>query len=282
MKTFPDLLMVQLGKFYFDSTWQPKKYNVEIDVPHNFDLCAFKDIFEPLCEDQMLPENMEVEQPKEEIEVDMNVVNELVQMGMKMYPAKRAVHVTGGDLMEAVMWLTTPGENGMTRNEDPAYDSPKYKPTPSQPSASQTRKPVPEFDPASVGTLTAFTGLSEGQAKYLLKEHKGNVEAATNYYFENMGVPVPSLTDEPMDTSEPSQPPKEPVFTNGVPEYTLRSFISHMGSNATAGHYVAHVRKDINKDEWVIVNDDKACISQKPPFTYGYLYIFERKKPSAS
>ena len=57
--------------------------------------------------------------------------------------------------------------------------------------------------------------------------------------------------------------------------YRLRAFISHMGTSTSSGHYVCHILKD---DRWVIYNDEKVALSEKPPITLGYLYLYERLK----
>jgi ubiquitin carboxyl-terminal hydrolase 5/13 len=66
---------------------------------------------------------------------------------------------------------------------------------------------------------------------------------------------------------------------NGPSKYQLRAFISHMGSSTHSGHYVAHVLRDDGK--WYIFNDEKVAISQNPPKSLGYLYLYRRINGSA-
>ena len=53
--------------------------------------------------------------------------------------------------------------------------------------------------------------------------------------------------------------------------YELIGFVSHIGANATCGHYVCHVKQD---NQWIMFNDNKVFISQKPPTTRGYIYLY--------
>ena len=50
------------------------------------------------------------------------------------------------------------------------------------------------------------------------------------------------------------------------------AWLCHMGASAQTGHYVCHILKD---GRWVIFNDRKVALSQKPPRDLAYMYIFE-------
>jgi ubiquitin carboxyl-terminal hydrolase 5/13 len=60
---------------------------------------------------------------------------------------------------------------------------------------------------------------------------------------------------------------------DGVGEYSLVGFVSHMGRNTACGHYVAHIRKE---GKWAIFNDRKVAESEEPPKGHGYLYFYRR------
>eukprot|EP00168_Porphyra_purpurea_P017970 TRINITY_DN6474_c0_g1_i1.p1 TRINITY_DN6474_c0_g1~~TRINITY_DN6474_c0_g1_i1.p1 ORF type:complete len:156 (-),score=59.41 TRINITY_DN6474_c0_g1_i1:178-591(-) len=64
------------------------------------------------------------------------------------------------------------------------------------------------------------------------------------------------------------------TVTDGAGRYELVGFASHMGASTASGHYVAHIRK---AGKWVIFNDEKVAISEKPPREFGYLYLYRRK-----
>ena len=63
-------------------------------------------------------------------------------------------------------------------------------------------------------------------------------------------------------------------LNSGPPKYKLLAFISHMGKSTLCGHYVAHIFKD---GRWVIFNDEKVALSEKPPKGMGYLYMYKRE-----
>lgn len=56
--------------------------------------------------------------------------------------------------------------------------------------------------------------------------------------------------------------------------YSLIGFVSHMGTSATCGHYVCHIKKE---GRWVIYNDTKVAISEAPPREMAYLYFYKRE-----
>lgn len=63
------------------------------------------------------------------------------------------------------------------------------------------------------------------------------------------------------------------VPLDGPGKYELVGFVSHMGANTACGHYVAHLLKE---GRWVIFNDEKVAVSERPPKDLGYLYLFKR------
>lgn len=67
---------------------------------------------------------------------------------------------------------------------------------------------------------------------------------------------------------------REKRFFDGPAQYTLRGFITHMGSSPHSGHYVCHLRRD---GVWYLYNDEKVAVSQNPPKSLGYIYLYEQK-----
>ncbi len=67
--------------------------------------------------------------------------------------------------------------------------------------------------------------------------------------------------------------PAKQELDDGPGRYTLIGFISHMGSNTSCGHYVCHIKKG---SQWVIFNDEKVAVSERPPKDIGYAYLFKR------
>merc|ERR1712110_764235 len=101
MKTMPENLFVQMGKFYFDANLQPKKHHdIEIIVPNELTLEPFRNsCFEAISKEMMLPEEAPIE-----VSVDMVKVNQLMEMGFGIYACKRAIHATN-DVMSGMEWL---------------------------------------------------------------------------------------------------------------------------------------------------------------------------------
>ena len=257
MTSFPDLLMVQLGKFYFDDQWQPKKYNIEVDVPNEFSLAAFKNSSEKIADSELLPEEGPVE-----VQIDMVKVRQLVEMGFSENACKRAIH-TVGEVSAGLDWLCGHLEDPDLNDPFQVFVAP----------VKTSGKNSIEFKAEDIMMITSM-GFTEKQAKKALKNTDNNVARAADWIFSHMD----ELDDDDVDENDANKVSTEPEFTDGNAEYVLRAIISHMGSNATAGHYVSHVRKNVSEDKWVIVNDEKASHSVAPPKKMGYLYLFERKK----
>jgi len=248
-----------LGKFYYDDNWQPKKYNVEVDVPNEFSLAAFKNTTEKIEEANLLPDEAPIE-----VQVDMSKVSQLMEMGFSENACKRAIH-TVGEVQAGLDWLCG-------HLEDPDLNEPLFIAPVKQNTASASTSI--EYKPEDIMMITSM-GFTEKQAKKALKSTDNNVARAADWIFSHMD----ELNDDDEETNNNNNDANaEPEFTDGDAEYVLRAIISHMGSNATAGHYVSHVRKNLDEDKWVIVNDEKASHSIAPPKKLGYLYLFERKK----
>jgi len=56
-------------------------------------------------------------------------------------------------------------------------------------------------------------------------------------------------------------------------EYRMVAFISHMGTSTKCGHYVCHILCD---DQWVIFNDEKVALSERPPKDLAYIFLYQR------
>merc|ERR1712071_464353 len=134
-----------------------------------------------------------------------------------------------------------------------------------------------EFKAEDLMMITSM-GFTEKQAKKALKNTDNNVARAADWIFSHMDELDDDVEENGANDANNENNASAPEFTDGNAEYVLRAIISHMGSNATAGHYVSHVRKSVSEDKWVIVNDEKASHSVAPPKKMGYLYLFERKK----
>jgi len=109
-----------------------------------------------------------------------------------------------------------------------------------------------------------------------------NADTAVAWIFENMENPAYLVPP----TEAPQAPPaaranpdisEDDIVArnNGTGHYKMRAIISHIGNSTGGGHYVAHVF-DTTLGQWILYNDRKVAISDKPPLEHGYAYIFER------
>ena len=57
--------------------------------------------------------------------------------------------------------------------------------------------------------------------------------------------------------------------------YQLRASCLHKGNKADFGHYVA-VYKEKDLDGWVLCNDARVVVANKPPTEECYLVFYER------
>lgn len=128
-------------------------------------------------------------------------------------------------------------------------------------------------NPESLGLLMSM-GFDERQATKALKATDGNVERATDWIFSHADdMDITEAAPVSNASSTTSQTNKN--YRDGSGKYKLVAFISHMGTSAQVGHYVCHIKKD---GQWVIFNDSKVALSQKPPKNLGYLYLYKREE----
>ena len=64
----------------------------------------------------------------------------------------------------------------------------------------------------------------------------------------------------------------EARHTPGIINY-LFYLLTSIVYNSTFSHYVAHLKKG---GIWYIFNDEKVAVSQNPPKSLGYIYLYER------
>jgi len=146
---------------------------------------------------------------------------------------------------------------------DPDFDAPIEAPAPAAGGAPAASAASEE----SIAMLESM-GFSRPQVLKALKATNNNVERAADWIFSHMDTmdadddaPAPAAAAAPADN-----------MSDHSGKYRLKAIISHMGTSAHCGHYVAHVRKD---GRWVLYNDEKVSVSENPPFDLGYLYVYE-------
>uniref|UniRef100_A0A915MVI8 Ubiquitin carboxyl-terminal hydrolase n=1 Tax=Meloidogyne javanica TaxID=6303 RepID=A0A915MVI8_MELJA len=118
--------------------------------------------------------------------------------------------------------------------------------------------------------------------KACIETKNAGLESAANWILQHiddadLNAPHHSLVEGLMSTRPDVNLKPKKYHPNG--QYKLCAFISHMGSSPHSGHYVAHVKRDDGL--WYIFNDEKVAISQNPPKSLGYLYLYKRQEPKS-
>lgn len=270
-KTFPEYLAINLKRYYLAEDWTPKKLDVSVPMPAELDLSALRGT--GLVDGEVLMPEDHVEQGDEEtqgIAPDPAIVSQLVAMGFSENGSKRAAIATNNVSAEASMeWV-------FAHMEDPDFNDPPVlqHPTPNGSSASTDKT---EFSPEAIISLTTM-GFNDSQAKAALRATGGSLERAADWLFchaDDLNAAV-SEVEATAGTERGEREDSDKIsHIDGTPKYELLGFASHLGSNTSCGHYVAHIKKD---SHFVLYNDEKVALSQNPPTDLGFLYIYRRKR----
>ncbi|EFJ49271.1 hypothetical protein VOLCADRAFT_90020 [Volvox carteri f. nagariensis] len=303
--SFPPYLLVQINRYFQDTDWTLKKMEVLVDVPDHLDLEPLR-ATGPHPGERMQPaepEEQQQQQQQQHVAVAVNqggggaaaqqpqpqpdeaLVSALVDMGFEANACRRAAVAVSNSGAEAAMeWL-------LIHLDDPDINDPLPEPTQAGGAGGGAPAAAPA-DPEKTSQLTAM-GFSETHAAAALQACNGSLERAADWLFNHMddldaavakvlsaggsggdgggGTAAPPTATAAAAPSGGSSPAGQ--LLDGPGRYELVGFISHMGSNLACGHYVAHIKKD---GRWVIFNDEKVAVSEKPPRDLGYLYLFRR------
>lgn len=254
--TFPDFLFIQARKFELGPDWAPIKLDISLQVPDYLDLSEYRGTGKKDSEVELVEE---AEPIVPEFHLNENVISQLMDMGFSADAAKRAAYHTrnNNDPEAAVNWC-------MAHMEDSDFNSPFEMP-------NMGPKTTPKAQLSEEGIMMLQSmGFNRAQAMKALEATNNNIERAADWIF--------SHTDEIMNLDEntPTQSNEataETKYRDGSGNYKLVAFISHMGTNASVGHYVAHILKD---DKWCIFNDENVAQSENPPRDLAYLYLYKR------
>ncbi len=259
--TFPQYLLIQAKKFEHAADWSPIKLDVSLQVPETLDIASLRS--GGLRQGEVELSDESDAQPT--IALNENVIQQLVDMGFSREGSRRAAYHTrdANDAEAAVNWC-------MSHMEDDDFNLPFEIPG-SKPAASAQRA-AKVYDEEKINSIVPL-GFTRAQAIKALEATGMNVERAVDWIFNH--------PDELMDTSEETQSSNQPAasssqsatYKDGNGVYRLVGFISHMGTNANVGHYVAHLFKN---GKWTIFNDENVALSENPPKDLAYLYLYER------
>ncbi|CEF65782.1 Ubiquitin carboxyl-terminal hydrolase [Strongyloides ratti] len=246
MLNMPKYVIFQVRKFEITPQYTIKKMDIDIEVPHQINLEPFRGKGK-LEGEELLPED--------DVQIDTcnsMMLGQIMDMGFSEVASRKALRSTGNaDVNVALYWL-------MEHADDPDLNIP----IPNQPLPNGTR----EFAPNLVSQITCL-GFDSYSANYALEQTNGDVNSAAELLFTNPGsVPLPSQVISTSNDTKQS-------YEDNQGNYVLKAFISHMGTSPHSGHYVVHIRIE---NTWYIYNDEKVAISQNPPFSLGYIYMYER------
>ncbi|KAI1882626.1 hypothetical protein AGOR_G00236820 [Albula goreensis] len=300
--SFPDYMVVQIKKFTFGTDWIPKKIDVSVDMPDFLDLSRLRatglqagemelpDLSPPV----MVPENNRGSSMNflDSSDIDESSVLQLAEMGFPMEACRKAVYYTGSMGTEmAFSWI-------IAHMEEPDFAEPLAMDSfagvspafPTLPSFMESQPPE-----ESVAILTSM-GFPRQQSIRALRATNNNLERALDWIFthsdseENSDAASDIADTEPDDEAiaganghsdsglpQNQQERLSPTVRDGPGRYELLAFISHMGTSTKSGHYVCHIKKE---GRWIIYNDHKVCLSEKPPKDWGYLYFYHRLSSS--
>lgn len=275
-QTFPQYLVVHLKRYYITEDWTPKKLDAAVLMPQELDLNELK-ASGPLPGEEMLSDEIPMSYTAVEsspsIVPNPEIVSQLMAMGFSENGSKRAALATMNAGTEASMeWV-------FAHMEDPDFNDP---PPPAGVIAQDNPLVDVSQDSDAIAQLTAM-GFTERQAKAALMTSDGSLERAADWLFSqpsgaDLDAAIASIEAE-ADGAEcreegEAKTMEQTDFVDGEPRYELLGFASHLGSNTSCGHYVAHIKKD---GRFVLYNDAKVALSQNPPIDLGFLYVYRRK-----
>ncbi len=261
LATLPEFLLIQAKKFEFAPDWSPIKLNVSLQVPDELDINELRGTGLRPGEVELVDE--EVNQ-KPEYQLNETLVSQLMDMGFSLDSCKRAVYNTreANNYEAAVNWACT-------HMEDADFNDTFVLP------ASQTKKVEKKekvYNEDSIEAIISM-GFTRQQAMKALDATDMNIERAVDWIFNHTDELMDFGGNDEQSGAASSKQENTSNYRDGNGNYKLVALISHMGTNANCGHYVAHILKN---DRWVIFNDENVALSENPPKDLAYLYFYQR------
>eukprot|EP00434_Breviolum_minutum_P016325 symbB.v1.2.014386.t1/scaffold1052.1/size141681/3 len=264
--TMPRYLLVQLQRYFVDEKWCPAKLDCKVPMPETLNLEHLRGKGLQAGEEEM-PEEPDAGATAPTAaaapEADEMIVAQLLSMGIGENAAKRAsLAVNNSGAEAACAWF-------FEHSEDPDINLP-----PTAGYAGGTAAAAEGFDPEAVSMLCSM-GFAEGHVHAALKSCMNSVERAADWLFshaDDLDAAVAAVNGSSNATPSEAKADNE----DGVGEYELMGFVSHIGKHTSHGHYVCHMRRG-EGGSWVIFDDSKVAKSEAPPLELGYLYLYRRK-----
>ena len=276
-RSFPQYLMVKLGRYTMGDNWVQVKIDARVPVPETLNLSAYAREGLADGEEEMpeAPSDVHAAPPAATVaEADAAVVAQLMSMGFSENGSKRAALATGNSDAEMAMnWV-------FAHMEDADFNDPPAAPADT---AAAAPTAVVGISPDMIEMLMNY-GFNEIQCTAALTATNSNIERAADWLFSHdnaAGITAETVAAMNSDSSGGSEASSSgadarvPAFgAAGTGEYELMSIISHIGRNTDHGHYVCH--RKLPTGEWALFNDEKVAQSGMPPLEHGFMYLFRK------
>jgi len=280
LRSFPDYLMVKLGRYTMGDNWVQVKIDARVPVPELLDLSEYAREGLGADEQEMPEATSDAPVPAAAstavvAEADAGIVAQLVSMGFSENGSKRAAMATGNSDAEVAMnWV-------FAHMEDPDFNDPLAAAAPSGGAAAAPATATAAISPDLIEMLMNY-GFNEIQCTAALTATNSDIERAADWLFSHDNVAgITAETVAAMNSGSGvggggTSDSVVPAFgAAGRGEYELMSIISHIGRNTDHGHYVCH--RKLPTGEWALFNDEKVAVSGKPPLEHGFMYLFRKK-----
>jgi len=259
--TMPRYLLVKLGRYYVDEKWTPQKLDCLVPMPESLNLEHLRSKGKQGSEVELPEDAAAAAAPAAGAgpQADAAMVSEICGMGLDISEnaAKRACVKTmnaGSEI--AVAWY-------FDHMEDADIN------------ASLDGAPAAggDVDMEAVAMLASM-GFPEAHVTTVLKHVGGSQERAADWLFNHADDLDGAVAALGRDAAAGGNSAAR-EYADGVGDYELVGFVSHIGRNTSSGHYVCH--KKAADGKWVIFDDSKVAQSEKPPLDLGYVYLYRRK-----
>jgi len=265
--TLPEVLIIVTQRFTFQN-WTPTKVTTKVNtILNNLDLETYKVKGGVQEGEKALPEGGEVEMEVDP-EINTEMLNQCVMMGLPEQAAKHALHNTGNQNADAaVTWYFSNMDNPDISGPLPKVLKKVKKGGFGAVKEEKKNEPSVDIDQNSLAMLTAM-GMDEERSIKALKKFNNSMDLALDYITSH-GPEEDQFDDE----EEAKEAPEWKVDSNpGI--YDLNGFISHLGNSIHSGHYVAHIKKG---EDWVLFNDNKVAVTSDPPHQQAFIYFYKKK-----
>ena len=216
-----------------------------------------------------MPEEV-VDEVMGEVEVatsaaDEALVGQLMDMGFGRNGCLRAIAATGGgDAAAATTWIF---EHSCNENFN--------DPVPISSSNSASSGP----EEAAVASLMESLGMFMAEQVRAALVISGGADWAADWLFSNMDDLDGAVAAAAPVAAPAAVPQSVSTADDRVGKYKLVGLVSQIGNNTSSGHYVCHLLRSLPEggaERWVIYNDEKVAVSEKPPVLHAYVYLFRR------